>query len=63
MLKTMGLEGKSTLIATADHSARNVYKSARNVERVEVLPVGDLNALAILKPHRDWWLRRPRWIG
>ena len=33
MLKKMGLEGKSTLIATADHSPM-VYKSARNVQRV-----------------------------
>jgi large subunit ribosomal protein L4 len=51
MLKAMGLEGKSTLITTAEH-APMVYKSARNVQRVEVLPVSDLNALAILKPHR-----------
>jgi large subunit ribosomal protein L4 len=51
MLKTMGLEGKSTLITTAEH-APMVYKSARNVQRVEVLPLSDLNALAILKPHR-----------
>jgi large subunit ribosomal protein L4 len=51
MLKTMGLEGKSTLIATAGYSPM-VYKSARNVQRVEVLPVSDLNALAVLKPHR-----------
>jgi large subunit ribosomal protein L4 len=47
----MGLEGKSALIATADHSDV-VYKSARNVSGVQVLPVSDLNALAILKPHR-----------
>lgn len=51
MLKSMGLEGKSTLITTADHSP-NIYKSARNVPRVEVLAASDLNALAILKPHR-----------
>ena len=51
MLKGMGLCGKSTLIATAGHSPV-VYKSARNVKGVSVLPVGDLNALAILKPHR-----------
>ena len=51
MLKTMGLEGKSTLITTAEHSPM-VYKSARNVQRVEVLKVSDLNALAVLKPHR-----------
>ena len=51
MLKAMGLEGKSTLITTAENSS-TVYKSARNVPRVEVLPVSDLNALAVLKPHR-----------
>lgn len=51
LLKTMGLEGKSTLITTAEHSPM-VHKSARNVQRVEVLPVSDLNALAVLKPHR-----------
>ena len=51
MLRGMGLEGKSALIATADHSPV-VYKSARNVKGVQVLPVSDLNALAILKPHR-----------
>ena len=51
MLKGMGLEGKSALIATADHSDV-VHKSARNVSGVQVLPVSDLNALAILKPHR-----------
>ena len=51
MLKGMGLCGKSALIATAGHSPV-VYKSARNVKGVSVLPVGDLNALAILKPHR-----------
>ena len=51
MLKGMGLEGKSALIATAEHSPV-VYKSARNISRVEVMRVSDLNALAILKPHR-----------
>ena len=51
MLKGMGLEGKSALIATAGHSDV-VHKSARNVQGVQVLPVSDLNALAILKPHR-----------
>ena len=51
MLKGMGLEGKTTLLATAEHSP-NVYKSARNVQGVEVLTAADLNALAILRPHR-----------
>ena len=51
MLKGMGLEGKTALVATAEHSP-NVYKSARNVPGVEVLTAADLNALAILRPHR-----------
>ena len=51
MLKGMGLEGKSALITTAENSPV-VYKSARNIPRVEVTRVCDLNALAILKPHR-----------
>lgn len=51
MLKGMGLNGKSTLIATAEYSPM-VYKSARNVQGVSVMQVSDLNALALLKPHR-----------
>ena len=51
MLKGMGLEGSTALIATADHSP-SVYKSARNVPGVEVLQAADLNALAILRPQR-----------
>ena len=50
MLKTIGLEGRRSLIATADY-APVVYKSARNIAGVSVLPVSDLNALAILEPH------------
>jgi large subunit ribosomal protein L4 len=50
MLKQIGLEGKRALITTADHSAV-IYKSARNVSGVSVLPVSDLNALAVLEPH------------
>jgi len=51
MLKGMGLEGSTALVATAEHSP-NVYKSARNVPGVEVLQAADLNALAILRPQR-----------
>lgn len=50
MLKAIGLEGKRTLITTAEHSPV-VYKSARNVPGTTVLPLSDLNALAILHPH------------
>ncbi len=51
MLKGMGLEGTTALVATAEHSP-NVYKSVRNVPGVEVLQASDLNALAILRPQR-----------
>lgn len=51
VLKALGLQGVSTLIATANHDV-NVYKSARNIDRVEISPVSELNALNVLKPHR-----------
>lgn len=51
ILKALGLSGVSTLVATASHDV-NVYKSARNIDRVSVAPVSDLNALAVLKPRR-----------
>jgi large subunit ribosomal protein L4 len=30
----------------------NVYRSARNIDKVTVSPVSDLNALAVLKPRK-----------
>ena len=51
LLKALSLDGKSALIATAEHDPV-VYKSARNIGRVSVSRVGDLNAYEILKPHR-----------
>ena len=51
LLKAMEINGQSTLITTAAHDA-NVYKSARNIDRVSVSPVTDLNALSILQPQR-----------
>ena len=51
MLKGMGLKGKTTLIAT-DGLSPVVYKSARNVCGVSVMPAAELNALAVLTPHR-----------
>ena len=51
VLKALGLQGVSTLITT-DTLDDNVYKSARNIERVEVSPVADLNALSVLTPTR-----------
>ncbi len=49
MLESMGLGGGTALIATDGHNPV-VYKSARNISGVTVLPASDLNALAILTP-------------
>lgn len=51
VLKALGLDGTSTLIATADHDVA-VYKSGRNISGVSVQPVRELNALSVLKPKR-----------
>ena len=51
VLKSLGLGGASTLVATESYNV-NVYKSARNIDRVTVLPVSDLNALSVLTPRR-----------
>lgn len=49
ILKALNLSGKSLLVTTAAYDV-NVYKSARNIERVEVSPAGELNAWSVLKP-------------
>ena len=51
VLRALKLAGQSTLVATAAYDV-NVYKSARNIDRVTVLPVADLNALSVLQPRR-----------
>jgi large subunit ribosomal protein L4 len=51
VLKAVGCEGQRVLVATAKHDP-NVYLSARNIERVAVSPVSDLNALALLLPQK-----------
>jgi large subunit ribosomal protein L4 len=51
ILKALNLAGKTTLVATAALD-QNVYRSARNIEKVTVYPVGDLNALAVLQPRK-----------
>jgi large subunit ribosomal protein L4 len=51
ILKALGLAGKSTLIATAEADA-NVYKSGRNIDKVTISPVSELNALTVLVPRR-----------
>jgi large subunit ribosomal protein L4 len=51
VLKALKLTGETTLVTTAAYDA-NVYKSARNIDGVTVLPVADLNALSVLRPRR-----------
>jgi large subunit ribosomal protein L4 len=51
VLTALQLAGQSTLVATAGYDV-NVYKSARNIEKVTVSPVGELNALTVLRPRR-----------
>jgi large subunit ribosomal protein L4 len=51
ILKALKLDGISTLVTTAALD-QNVYRSARNIDKVTVSPVGELNALAVLKPRK-----------
>lgn len=51
LLKALSLQGKTALIATHKLES-NVYRSARNIPGIEVLPASDLNALALLRPDR-----------
>lgn len=51
VLKALGLEGMTTLIATAQVDA-NVHLSTRNLPLASVTPVTDLNALSVLTPKR-----------
>jgi large subunit ribosomal protein L4 len=51
ILKALKLDGSTTLVATAALDP-NVYRSARNIDKVTVSPVSDLNALAVLQPRK-----------
>lgn len=51
ILKALNVAGRRLLVAVAEHDV-NVYKSIRNLADVSVLPVGDLNALEVLRPQR-----------
>jgi large subunit ribosomal protein L4 len=51
ILKALKLDDKTCLLATAGRD-ETVYKSARNIKGVEVLPAAELNAYAVLKPKR-----------
>lgn len=49
VVRALGHGGRTLLVATAAHDV-NVYKSARNIPNVSVVPVGDLNAWLVLRP-------------
>jgi large subunit ribosomal protein L4 len=51
ILKALKLSGLSAHVATAQLDV-NVYKSLRNIDRVTVSPVSDLNALSVLQPKK-----------
>ena len=51
VLKALSCDGMSVLVTTAEQD-EHVYKSARNIEKVTVSPVSQLNALDILGPSR-----------
>jgi large subunit ribosomal protein L4 len=51
MLKALGVAGSSVIVVT-DGLKQNVYKSARNIERVHCVPAAELNARqALLHKH------------
>jgi large subunit ribosomal protein L4 len=51
ILKALNVAGTRLLVAVAEYDV-NVYKSIRNLADVSVLPVGELNALEVLRPRR-----------
>jgi len=51
ILKALNVAGTRLLVAVADYDV-NVHKSIRNLDKVSVLPVGELNALEVLRPRR-----------
>jgi large subunit ribosomal protein L4 len=53
VLKALKLEGQSCLVATnGAEGDKNLYLSARNIDRVQVAPVRELNAYMLLKNKR-----------
>ncbi len=51
ILKSLKLQGLSTLVTTAAYDT-NVLRSARNIEKVSVSTVADLNAYAVVRPRK-----------
>ncbi|MEO1496973.1 MAG: 50S ribosomal protein L4 [Planctomycetota bacterium] len=51
IIRALGCDDASLLVAT-DGLNVNVYKSARNIQKVDVSPASDLNALSLLSARR-----------
>ena len=51
ILAALNVDGIRLLVAVAGYDV-NVYKSIRNLAQVSVMPVAELNALEVLRPHR-----------
>jgi large subunit ribosomal protein L4 len=51
ILTALKIGGGTVLVATETYD-QNLWKSARNIEKVAVSPVAELNALSVLKPRR-----------
>jgi len=51
ILKALKIDAGTTLVAVESY-CRDLYLSSRNIAGVEVMPVSDINALAVLRPHR-----------
>jgi large subunit ribosomal protein L4 len=51
VLKALKIDGQSLLVSVAGYDL-NVYKSTRNLAKVSVVPVAELNALNVLRPRR-----------
>jgi large subunit ribosomal protein L4 len=51
VLKALKLNGTTCLVSTAGLDSK-VYRSARNIPGIEVAPVSQLNAYAVLRPKR-----------
>jgi large subunit ribosomal protein L4 len=51
ILHNLGLNGMRLLVALDSYDA-TAYKSLRNIDKVETLPVSDINAYEVLRPKR-----------
>ena len=51
ILKALNIDNTTLLVAIAEHDT-NVYKSIRNIDRVSVQPICEINALSVLSPRR-----------